>query len=218
MAISMPSSSQSVSVAPGVSDSGLLRGSIGLAVLTLLGYGLLYSLAGVGLGQLIFPAAANGSLIVRDGIVVGSTFVAQPFADDRYFTSRPSAAKHQPMAAGASNQARSNPELRQRLTDAVAAMARRENVDPSQVPGDLVTQSGGGFDPHISPQGAAIQVNRVARVRGLDTETVARIVTQNTENPQFGVLGAARVNVLALNLALDRAQREARPDSAAADL
>lgn len=217
MAISMTSSSRSIRVAPEVSDAGLLRGSIGLAVLTLLGYGLLYSLAGVGLGQLTFPAAANGSLIEREGIVVGSTFVAQPFADDRYFMSRPSAGNHQPMAAGGSNQARSNPEMRQRVTDAVAAVASRENVDPSQVPGDLVTQSGGGFDPHISPQGAAIQVPRVARVRGLDVETVTRIVTQNTENPQFGVLGATRVNVLSLNLALDRAQREAKPRAPAAD-
>ncbi|WP_343351116.1 potassium-transporting ATPase subunit KdpC [Pseudomonas sediminis] len=189
--------------ATGVSDKGLLRGSLGLAFLSILGLGLLYPLAGVGLGQVLFPSTANGSLIERDGKVLGSSLVAQPFSADRYFASRPSAAAHQPMATAGSNQARTNPEMRQRVEEAVAAVASREGVDPVQVPSDLVTQSGAGFDPHISPQAAEIQVGRVARARNLTAEEVMELVAKHTEGPQLGVLGESRVNVLELNLALD---------------
>ncbi len=196
---------------PELSDKGLWRASIGLAVLSIAGFGFLYSLAGVGLGQAFFPAAANGSLIERDGKVIGSTLVAQPFADARYFSSRPSAVGHQPMSAGASNQARTNPELRKRVQDAVAAVALREGVDPSRVPGDMVTQSGGGFDPDISVQGAAIQVQRVARARDLSPAALTDIVARHTQGQQFGVLGQARVNVLELNLTLDLAAAQAKP-------
>lgn len=193
------------------SVKALLRASIGLAVLSIAGFGVLYSLVGVGLGQAFFPAAANGSLIARDGQVIGSSLVAQPFADDRYFASRPSAVGFQPMAAGGSNQARTNPELRKRVQDALAAVALREGVDPSSVPGDMVTQSGGGFDPHTSVQAAAIQVQRVARVRGLSPSAVTSLVAQHTQEKQFGMLGQARVNVLELNVALDGAALPSRP-------
>ncbi len=196
---------------PEPSVQALLRASIGLAVLSIAGFGFLYALAGVGLGQVLFPAAANGSLIARDGLVIGSSLVAQPFAGDGYFASRPSAVGHQPMAAGASNQARTNPELRKRVEDARAAVALREGVDPSSVPGDLVTQSGGGFDPHISVQAAAIQVQRVARARGLSPAAVASMVARYTQERQLGMLGQARVNVLELNLALDRAASRSTP-------
>ena len=124
---------------PAVSDKGLVRGALGLALFSFLALGLLYPLAGVGLGQVFFPAAANGSLIEVDGQVVGSSLVAQPFADDRYFYARPSAGDHQPMSAGGSNQARTNPELRQRIDDALNAVALREGVAVSEVPSDLVT-------------------------------------------------------------------------------
>lgn len=186
-----------------VNDKGLLRGSIGLAVIVLLGFGLLYPLAGVGLGQALFPEQANGSLIVRDGKVLGSSLVAQPFQDTRYFQARPSAGGYDPMAAGGSNQARTNPELRSRIEAARLHMAQREGIDPAAVPGDLVTQSGGGFDPHISPQAAEIQVQRVAQARGLPRSMVDALVAQNTQAPQLGLLGQPRVNVLTLNLALD---------------
>lgn len=186
-----------------VSDQGLLRGAIGLAIVSLVGFGLLYPLAGVGLGQALFPQPANGNLIERDGQVVGSSLVAQPFADDRYFQSRPSAAGFNPMGVSGSNQARTNPDLRQRVEEARAAVAAREGVDPAAVPGDLVTQSGGGIDPHISPAAAAIQVERVARARGIGRDGVEGLVARHTEPPQLGVLGQPRVNVLALNLALD---------------
>ena len=181
----------------------LLRPSLALAALTLVGYGFLYSLAGVGLGQALFPAQANGGLVHRDGRAVGSALVAQPFTDPRYFQPRPSAAKYDPMAAAGSNQARSNPELIQRIAAARKEVAAREGVAPEAVPSELLTQSGGGLDPHISPPAAQIQVARVAHARGLSEATVAALVAAHTEQPQFDLLGQPRVNVLLLNLALD---------------
>lgn len=186
-----------------ISDKGLLRGSIGLAVIALVGFGLLYPLAGVGLGQVLFPDAANGSLIERDGKVVGSSLVAQPFADARYFQPRPSAASYDPMAVAGSNQARTNPDLRKRIDEARTAAGQRDGVVPSAVPSDLVTQSGSGIDPHISPQAAAIQADRVARARGLGRDVIEGLIARHTENKQLGLLGQPRVNVLELNLALN---------------
>lgn len=186
-----------------ISDKGLLRGAVGLVIISLVGFGLLYPLAGIGLGQILFPNTANGSLIERDGRVLGSSLVAQPFSDDRYFQSRPSAANYDAMAVAGSNQARTNPDLRQRIDETRAAVAQRDGVAPSAVPGDLVTQSGAGIDPHISPQAAAIQIDRVAHARGTARGVVEGLVAQHTENKQLGLLGQPRVNVLELNLALD---------------
>jgi potassium-transporting ATPase KdpC subunit len=179
------------------------RASLVLALLTLFGYGLLYSLAATGIGGLLFPAQATGSLIERDGRVIGSSLVAQPFAGDRYFQSRPSAAGYDVMALAGSNQARTNPDLRVRIADARAAVAKREGVAPAEVPSDLVTQSGGGIDPHLSPAAVQIQIARVARARGVDAAVIERLVAAHTEDRQFGLFGKPRVNVLALNLALD---------------
>ncbi|HEV7271804.1 potassium-transporting ATPase subunit KdpC [Pseudoxanthomonas sp.] len=183
------------------------RPALVLAGVTLLGFGLLYSLAGAGLGSLLFPHQAGGSLIERDGRVIGSSLVAQPFADERYFQSRPSAANYDVMALAGSNQARTNPDLRTRIDEARAAVAAREGVAPADVPSDLVTQSGGGIDPHLSPAAIRIQIARVARARGLPVDEVERLVAAHTEGPQFGLLGAPRVNVLELNLALDEARK-----------
>jgi K+-transporting ATPase ATPase C chain len=180
-----------------------LRPSLMLAAVSLLGFGLLYSLAGTGLGRVLFPHQATGSLVERDGRVIGSALVAQPFADDRYFQSRPSAAGYDVMALAGSNQARTNPDLRTRIDEARAAVAAREGVAPADVPSDLVTQSGGGIDPHLSPAAVRIQIARVARARGIEAAEVERLVTAHTEAPQFGVLGTPRINVLELNLALD---------------
>lgn len=184
-------------------DKGIVRGSLGLTLVSLLGFGFLYSLAGVGIGQALFPDAADGSVIERDGKLVGSALVAQPFVGDGYFQSRPSAAGYDPMSLAGSNQARTNPDLRRRLEETRAAVAQREGVDPSTVPGDLFTQSGGGADPHISPAGAALQIERVARARSLGRDIVERLVAEHTEGKQLGVLGQPRVHVLKLNLALD---------------
>ncbi|HEU4664514.1 MAG TPA: potassium-transporting ATPase subunit KdpC [Dokdonella sp.] len=183
------------------------RAAFVLAAVVLVGYGFLYSLAGTALGRMLFPHAATGSLLERGGQVVGSALVAQPFADARYFSPRPSAANYDPMGASGSNQARSNPDLRKRLDDAIAAVAAREGVARAAVPGDLVTESGGGLDPHISPIAARLQVARVAKARGLAEADVAALVERHVERPQFGVFGQPRVNVLELNLALDARAR-----------
>ena len=196
---------QELAQQPGTSLGGLLRGAVGLSVLALAGFGFLYSLAGVGLGQALFPAAANGSLIEQGGRVVGSALVAQPFASDRYFAPRPSAAGYNPMALAGSNQARTNAALRERLDATRAAVAQREGVAPGEVPSDLVTQSGSGSDPHLSPQAVALQIERVARARGMQRAALEAVVAQHTEPRQWGVLGAPRINVLVLNLALDGA-------------
>ena len=184
-------------------DTGNLRASIGLAVVTLLVMGLLYSLAGAGLGRVLFPNQATGSIIERDGKAVGSALIPQPFVADGYFQARPSGPGYDPMAAAGSNQARSNPDLRKRIDEARAAVAVREGIAAETVPIELITQSGGGLDPHVTPQGALVQAARVAKARGLDAARVEELIAQHTEAPQFGVFGQPRVNVLELNLALD---------------
>lgn len=184
-----------------------LRAPLLFAAVILLGFGLSYSLVGATLGRMLFPAAATGSTIERDGRVVGSALVAQPFADARYFQPRPSAANYDPMAAAGSNMSRSNPDLHTRIAELTLVVAEREGIAPAQVPAELVTQSGGGLDPHLSPRAAQVQVARVAKARGIDITTVEALVTQQTEAPQFGVLGQPRVNVLQLNLALDALAR-----------
>ena len=181
----------------------LLRASIGLSLATLLLFGLGYSLLAAGLGRALFPHEATGSLVERGGKVVGSALAAQPFADARYFQPRPSASNYDLMALAGSNQARTNPDLRKRIDEARTAVAAREGIDPADVSGDLVTQSGGGIDPQISPQAAHVQIARVARARGIDEAAVRTLVAKQTEGPQLGLFGQPRVNVLALNLALD---------------
>ena len=197
---------ESISAQP-LQESVGLRAPLLFAAVILLVFGLLYALAGTALGRLLFPMQATGSVIEREGRVVGSALVAQPFADARYFQSRPSAANYDPMAAAGSNLARSNPDLRKRVDAAIAAVAAREGIAPADVPLELATQSGGGLDPHLTPAGARVQVARVAKARGLDPAIVQHAVDAATEAPQFGVLGQPRVNVLRLNLALDARQR-----------
>lgn len=188
-------------------DHGLFRASLVFAFVILLGMGLLYSLAGTAIGRSLFPQQATGSIVTHDGNVVGSSLVAQPFADARYFQPRPSAASYDPMAVAGSNQARTNPDLRKRVDEARAAVATRDGIAAQDVPGDLITQSGGGLDPDISPAGARVQIARVAQARGLDPSRVAELVAANTQAPQFGVLGQPRVNVLELNLSLDKKEQ-----------
>ncbi len=184
-------------------DGGSLRAAIVFALIVLLGYGLLYELVGTALGEFLFPHQAQGSLVERDGRIVGSVLIAQPFADPRYFQPRPSAANYDPMAATGSNQARSNPELRKRISALRSTVSRRDGIDEGTVPGDLVTESGSGLDPDLSPVAARVQIARVAKTRGLSRETVETLVRKHTEPRQLGMLGEPRVNVLKLNLALD---------------
>lgn len=179
------------------------RPALVLGVSSLLLLGLAYAVATTSVSRLLFPAQAEGSLLIRDGQVRGSQLIAQPFLGEGYFQARPSAASYDPMAAAGSNLARSNPALRERVQAAIATVAAREGVTAAQVPGDLVTQSGAGMDPEISPAAAQLQIARVARSRGLPVERVAALVQAATLGPQWGVFGASRVNVMTLNLALD---------------
>ncbi len=185
-------------------DNGILRASITFSVVILLGMGLLYSLVGTTIGRSLFPQQATGSIVTVDGKTVGSSLIAQPFADPRYFQPRPSAAGYDPMAAAGSNQARTNPDLRKRIKETTAAVAARDGIALQDVPAELVTQSGSGLDPEISPVGAQVQIARVAQARGLAPKQVADLVDAHTKAPQFGLIGQPRVNVLELNLALDK--------------
>lgn len=184
----------------------LWRPAIGLSLFGLLGTGLVYALIATGIAGALFPAQANGSLIRdADGSVRGSLLVAQPFTGDGYFQTRPSGAGYDPMTSSGSNMARSNPELIKRVADATAAVAAREGVDPASVPSDLVTQSGSNLDPELSPAAVQLQIPRVAKARGMTTEQVQVLVNAQLKPRQLGVLGAPRINVIALNRALDAA-------------
>jgi K+-transporting ATPase ATPase C chain len=176
-----------------------------LLVLTVV-TGVAYPLLVTGIAQLVWPSEANGSLIERDGKVLGSALIGQQFSDPKYFWSRPSATAPGPYNAGASSGSNQGP-LNPALADAVKARIEAlKSADPGQtapVPVDLVTASASGLDPHISPAAAEYQVPRVARVRGLPEDKVRELVAQHTAGRQLGILGEPRVNVLELNLALD---------------
>jgi K+-transporting ATPase ATPase C chain len=155
--------------------------------------------------QVVFPHQANGSLIEKDGKVVGSELIAQNFDQPQYFWSRPSAASYNAGASSGSNLGPTNPAL---LHAVKARVETLKSADPSNnrpVPVDLITASGSGLDPHISPAAAEYQVERIAKSRGLSPEQVRNLVAKHTEGRQLGLLGEPCVNVLTLNLALDEA-------------
>ena len=182
----------------------LARGSIGLTVIALGLCGFVYSAAATGLWQVFFPDQANGSMIIENDRVLGSSLVAQPFVQTQYFHPRPSASKYDPMAMAGSNMARTNPELNKIVDERLNHIAVLEQVEKSRIPADLVTASGSGIDPEISVQSAMIQVKRIANERHLSEPIVMKLVQEYTIQPSFGLLGKARVNVLELNLALDQ--------------
>jgi K+-transporting ATPase ATPase C chain len=173
--------------------------------------GLAYPLVITGLAKAIFPRPAGGSLIVKDGKVIGSEWIGQSFTSPRDFWGRPSAtvdADGRPLPynganSGGSNLAPSNPDLTKAVQERIAALRAADPDATGPVPVDLVTASASGLDPHISPAAALFQVHRVARARGLEDSRVRSLVAAHVEGPQLSVLGEARVNVLKLNLALD---------------
>ena len=166
--------------------------------------GIAYPLAVTVLGAGLFPNRAGGSLIERQGVVVGSTLLGQPFTADRYFHGRPSATAPFPYNAAASsgsNLAPSNPDLRKAVRDRAAALGK--DTPGAPVPLDLATTSASGLDPDISPEAASYQITRVAKARGLPGQTIADLLARHTEGRLLGFWGEPRVNVLRLNLALD---------------
>lgn len=185
------------------SDQGwqtAIRSTLTLSVIM----GLIFPLAVVSLAQVFFPSQANGSLVKQGQKLVGSTLVAQPFMGDRYFHGRPSAANDDPTAASGSNEAPSNPELRKQVAQRASIIEARDRVPASRIPVDLVTASGSGIDPDISPAAAYLQVARVAEARGLTENSVQALVKSHIQTPQWGLFGQPRVNVLTLNMALNR--------------
>ena len=199
-----------------------VRAIIVLTIIT----GAIYPLAMLGIGQAAFHNQANGSLVSVNGKVVGSSLLCQEFVDSKgnplpqYFQPRPSTASApdsktdfgcDPNYSGASNLGTNNPTLLQNVNQRKAAYAKLNGVSPSRIPPDAVTTSGSGLDPYISPQNADLQVNRVAAARNLPVSQVKALVDSHTQGRTLGFLGEPRVNVLALNMALD--QLSAKPGS-----
>jgi len=184
----------------------LLRPALVLFTALTLVTGVLYPLAVTGVAQSVFPAQAAGSLVLRDGKPVGSALIGQAFSDPKHFWGRPSATApmaYNASASGGANQGPLNPALADAVKGRIEALRAADPGNTAPVPVDLVTASASGLDPHISPAAAHYQAARVARARGLPVEQVEQLIASNTEGALWGLLGEPRINVLALNLALD---------------
>jgi potassium-transporting ATPase KdpC subunit len=171
--------------------------------------GLIYPLAITGLAQVLFPHQANGSLITANGKLIGSSLIGQNFSKPEYFHPRPSAAGdkgYDGMASGGTNLSPTNPALEKRLTDSAGAFRKENPAFSGAIPADAITTSASGLDPHISPDTAAAQCDRIAKARHLPVEQVRALLQSHIEGRQLGFLGEPRVNVLLLNLALDNAK------------
>ncbi|BCM26116.1 potassium-transporting ATPase subunit KdpC [Methyloradius palustris] len=190
-----------------------LRPAIALFLGITLITGAIYPLLITGIGKAFFPEQAQGSLIKKDGNIVGSSLIGQNFTDSKYFWGRPSATSPYPNNAAASSGSNQGP-LNLALMDAVnGRIAALKQTDPDNklpVPVDLVTASASGLDPEISPAAAIYQIDRVAKTRGFTPEQVTELVQKHIQGRQFGILGEPRVNVLALNLALDETSKTAK--------
>jgi len=187
----------------------MLRPLLVLFVLLTVLTGLVYPLVVTGIGKAVFPSQVSGSLVMRDGKAVGSSLIGQSFQEPKYFWGRISATSPMPnnaTASGGSNLGPTNPALIEAVRARIDALKAADPDNSLPIPVDLVTASASGVDPHVSPAAALYQVGRVARARHLDADKVRQLVMDHVEAPQWGIFGEARVNVLLLNLDLDRAQ------------
>jgi len=177
--------------------------AVKFTLITTLLFGLVYPFAVTGLSQLLFRKQANGSLIEKNGQILGSRLIGQSFTSEKYFHSRPSAAGtgYDPTSSSGSNLGPTNQQLVDRVKQDVAKL--HQESPGAAIPADLVTTSGSGLDPDISPASAEFQIPRIARARGISVETLRPLLARHTQQRQWGILGEARVNVLELNLDLD---------------
>jgi len=173
--------------------------------------GIVYPLAVTGIGKIAFSHQVNGSIIEKDGKVLGSTLIGQNFSDPKNFWGRPSGAgtfAYNGLASGGANQGPTNPALKTAIEDRIKALHEADPENQLVIPVDLVTASASGLDPEISPAAASYQVQRIAKARGLKVDQVRDLIAQHTKEPQLGLFGEARVNVLELNLALNQATKQ----------
>jgi K+-transporting ATPase ATPase C chain len=183
-----------------------IKQGILFTIVTMVLLGGAYHLVFWAIGQTLFASQAKGSLIRRnDGTVVGSRLIAQKFTRPEYFQPRPSGVDYNAASTGGTNYGPSNPDHLKAVQERIDAITKQEGVTANRVPSEMVTASGGGMDPHIPPNAAALQAARVAASRKVDVSRVRELVAAHTEAPTLGFLGRARVNVLELNLALDEA-------------
>ncbi len=188
-------------------QGGILRPALTVFAALSLITGLAYPFLTTGIASAVFPRQAAGSLIEQDGKVVGSALIGQSFTSPQYFWGRPSATAPMPYnaaASGGSNLGPRNPALAEAVQARIAALKAADPDNAAPIPADLVTASGSGLDPHISPAAAAYQADRVARARNLQRSEVDALIQAHTATPWLGVLGSPAVNVLTLNLALDK--------------
>ena len=193
-----------------MNNNSIIRPALVLFALLGVLTGLIYPMAVTGAAKALFPSQAAGSLVVQGGTTVGSSLIGQNFSDPKHFWGRPSATAPQPYnasASGGSNLGPLNPALADAVKARVEALRAADPGNTAPVPVDLVTASASGLDPDISPAAARYQAARVARVRGVPVEQINALIEKNTQSALWGVLGESRVNVLALNLALDASVR-----------
>lgn len=178
--------------------------AVKITFLTLLLFGVAYPLLIVGIAKLVAPNSGKGELVEVNGKVVGFTLIGQKFTSDQYFNSRPSAVDYNAAATGGSNKGPSNEDYLAVVQSRIdSILVHNPSLKREDIPVDLVTASGGGLDPHISPRSAKVQIARIANVRNLKPESLEALVEEYTERPLYGILGTEKVNVLKLNLALD---------------
>lgn len=181
-----------------------LISAIKITLLTLILFGVLYPLAITGIAKVIAPNGGNGEEVVVNGKVVGFELIGQKFDDDRYFNSRPSAVDYNAASTGGSNKGPTNPEYLATVQARIDSfLIHNPNVPKEQIPVDMVTASGGGLDPHISPAAARVQIERIARARNISRDMLQQLVQEHVEDPMLG-MGPERVHVLKLNIALDQ--------------